>query len=54
MLAFVWMWGLFLVTLLGDYGASSYTNVGWFWLLLVFFFVIALFLTLDAHKRGTQ
>lgn len=52
--AFVWMWALFLLTLLGDYGASSYTNVSWFWLLPVFFFVIALFLTLDAHVRETQ
>jgi len=50
---YVWMWALFLLTLLGDYGAGSFVAVGWFWLLPVFFFILALVLTLDAHANQT-
>jgi hypothetical protein len=52
--AYVWMWTLFILTLAGDWLAGNVVSVGWFWLLPVFFFALALFLTLDAHARETQ
>ena len=50
---FAWMWLLFRGTRVGDYAASFYTAVGWFWLVPVLFFILALILTLDAHDRET-